>query len=469
MPASEQRWMTLPPPAAAIAGTANLLHRNTPLTFTAISASQSSSLVSSTVPLRQMPALLTRMCSAPKRSTAPSTIRRQSAARLTSARRATARSPISAAVSRAAASSTSPTTTLAPSSAKARAIARPLPAPAPVTIATFPFNRNMLSASPCARIVFSALKNAAILSNSWLIVTERPNKRRSAGRSVHQWRGRTLRHRGPRPVLFALRNIRVRRPLRPDGRTRLAAASAEPRLHGRYTDLQSHAGSEGVPRSLLTYHPGLSTDLYHPDAAYVAWRTGHRGLATFDLYSRRAPFGGAYMLTAGLEPALEFLQAFRYAEDDLAFLEQIRDYDPAFLDYLAKLRFSGEVLAMREGTVAFPNEPIVRVTAPYVEALLVESGLLQAINGGTLVATKASRVVWAARGKRVAEFALRRALEPFTVARSSFIGGCTSTSFLAGAFRFRLPATGSIPHALVQLFDTEEEAFRAVAETFSRY
>ncbi|HLZ71892.1 MAG TPA: nicotinate phosphoribosyltransferase [Dehalococcoidia bacterium] len=222
-------------------------------------------------------------------------------------------------------------------------------------------------------------------------------------------------------------------------------------------------------RSLLTYHPGLSTDLYHPDAAYVAWRTGHRGLATFDLYSRRAPFGGAYMLTAGLEPALEFLQAFRYAADDLAYLEQIRDYDPAFLSYLANLRFSGEVLAMREGTVAFPNEPILRVTAPYVEALLMESGLLQAVNGGTVVATKAARIVYAARGKRVAEFALRRALEPFTVARSSFIGGCTSTSFLAGAFRFRLPATGSIPHALVQLFDTEEEAFRAVAETFSRY
>ncbi|HEY7293800.1 MAG TPA: nicotinate phosphoribosyltransferase, partial [Dehalococcoidia bacterium] len=102
-----------------------------------------------------------------------------------------------------------------------------------------------------------------------------------------------------------------------------------------------------MPRSLLAYHPGLSTDLYHPDAAYVAWRTGRRGLATFDLYSRKAPFGGAYMLTAGLEPALEFLQAFRYGADDLAYLEQIRDYDPAFLDYLSTLRFSGEVLAMR--------------------------------------------------------------------------------------------------------------------------
>ncbi|MHB8576948.1 MAG: beta/alpha barrel domain-containing protein, partial [Dehalococcoidia bacterium] len=216
-------------------------------------------------------------------------------------------------------------------------------------------------------------------------------------------------------------------------------------------------------------HPGLHADLYHPDAAYVAWRTGHTGLATFDLYARAAPFGGAYMLSAGLEPALEFLQEFGFQDDDLAFLAQIRDYDPHFLSYLRGLRFTGEVLAMREGTVAFPNEPILRVTAPYVEALMVESGLLQAINSSTLIATKSSRIVWAAQGRRVAEFALRRALEPFAVARASFIGGAASTSFLAAAFRFRLPATGSIPHALVQLFDTEEAAFRAVAETFSRY
>jgi nicotinate phosphoribosyltransferase len=224
-----------------------------------------------------------------------------------------------------------------------------------------------------------------------------------------------------------------------------------------------------VVRGLPAYHPGLIADLYHPDAAYVAWRTGHTGLATFDLYVRKAPFGSAYLLTAGLEPALEFLQAFSFSNEDLEYLARIRDYDPAFLDELRRLRFSGEVLAMREGTVAFPNEPILRVTAPYVDALLVESGLLQAINSGTLIATKAARIVWAAQGRRVAEFALRRALEPFVVARASFVGGCASTSFLAAAFRYRLPATGSIPHALVQLYDSEEEAFRAVAESFSRY
>lgn len=216
-------------------------------------------------------------------------------------------------------------------------------------------------------------------------------------------------------------------------------------------------------------HPGLMTDLYHPDAAYVSWRGGLNGIATFDLYARRAPFGGAYLLVAGLEMALEFLRQFRYTEEEIRFLAQIRDYDPAFLDELRRLRFTGEVLAMPEGTVAFPHEPLLRVTAPFREALLVESGLLQAINLATLIATKAARVVRAARGRRVAEFALRRAQAPYVVTRSAFIGGCTSTSFLGAAYEYRLQATGSIPHALVQLFDDERAAFEAVAATYNRY
>jgi nicotinate phosphoribosyltransferase len=217
------------------------------------------------------------------------------------------------------------------------------------------------------------------------------------------------------------------------------------------------------------YHPALVTDLYHPDSAYVAWRSGRNGLTTFDLYSRRAPFGGAYLLVAGLEMALEFVRAFRYTDEDLAFLAQIRDYDRQFLEQLRRLRFSGEILAMPEGSIAFPNEPLLRVTAPFQEAILLESGLLQAINLATLIATKASRVVRAARGRPVAEFSLRRAQEPYVATRSSRIGGAFSTSFLGAAYRFRLLPTGTIPHALVQLFDTEREAFEAVAEAYNRY
>ena len=224
-----------------------------------------------------------------------------------------------------------------------------------------------------------------------------------------------------------------------------------------------------LARSYTPYHPGLLTDLYHPDSAYVAWRAGRSALTTFDLYARRAPFGGAYLLVAGLEMALEFVRSFRYSDEDIAFLQQIRDYDPAFLEHLQDLRFSGEILAMPEGSIAFPNEPLLRVTAPFDEALLLESGLLQAINLATLIATKASRVVWAARGRPVAEFSLRRAQDPFVATRSSRIGGCFSTSFLGAAFRFRLPSTGTVPHALIQLFDTEHEAFEAIADTYNRY
>jgi len=216
-------------------------------------------------------------------------------------------------------------------------------------------------------------------------------------------------------------------------------------------------------------HPGLYTDMYHPDAAYVSWVTGRNGLTTFDLYTRSAPFGGAYLLVAGLEAALEFVQSFHYTEEELAFLARIRDYDPAFLDELANLRFTGEIRAMPEGSIAFPNEPLLRVTAPFREAILIESGLLQAINLATLIATKASRIVWAAQQRRVAEFAFRRAQNPLVVARSSYIGGCSSTSLLAAAFDYRLLATGTVPHALIQLFPTEEEAFTAIAESFNRY
>ncbi len=219
-------------------------------------------------------------------------------------------------------------------------------------------------------------------------------------------------------------------------------------------------------------HPGLMTDLYHPDSAFVSWRTGLNGLTTFDLYTRTASFGGAYLLIAGIESALEFVQAFHYTPEDLRFLAHIRDYDSAFLDELATLRFTGEILALPEGTIAFPNEPILRVTAPFREAILMESGLLQAINLSTLVATKASRIVFAANQghpRRVAEFAFRRAQNPLTVARASYIGGCASTSLLNAAYEFRLPATGTVPHALIELFPSEEEAFESIAAAYNRY
>jgi nicotinate phosphoribosyltransferase len=224
-----------------------------------------------------------------------------------------------------------------------------------------------------------------------------------------------------------------------------------------------------MPPGRAIHRPGLLTDMYHPDSAYVSWRAGLNGLTTFELFARRAPFGGSYLLVAGLEAALDFVRAFRFSDDDVAFLDQIRDYEPEFLEELRRLRFTGEIVAMPEGSIAFPNEPLLRVTAPFREAILLESGLLQAVNLATLIATKASRIVWAAQGRPVSEFALRRAQEPYVVSRSARIGGCWSTSFLAAAAEYRLLASGTIPHALVQLFEDERSAFSAVAETFNRY
>src|SRR5260370_42708995 len=137
------------------------------------------------------------------------------------------------------------------------------------------------------------------------------------------------------------------------------------------------------------------------------------------------------------------------------------------------MRCPVELLAMQVGSVALPDEPILRITAPFREALLVEAGLLQAVNLATLVATKASRIVRAAeqggKQRRVSEFAFRRAQEPLTVARASYIGGCSSTSLLNAAYEFRLPATGTVPHALIELYPTEEEAFEATAQAYNRY
>jgi len=213
----------------------------------------------------------------------------------------------------------------------------------------------------------------------------------------------------------------------------------------------------------------LYTDLYHVDAAYVAWKSGQMGLATFDLYTRKNPFGGGFMLTAGLEPALDYLRAFKYTWQEREYLERIKGYEPEFLEYLRTLRFTGEILAIPEGEIAFPNEALFRITAPFPEALIIESGLLRSVGISTLIATKAARLTLAAQGRTISDFAFRRAHEPFLAARSGFIGGCASTSFVAAAREYDIPGSGTIPHALVQAYADELTAFRAVASALPDY
>lgn len=213
---------------------------------------------------------------------------------------------------------------------------------------------------------------------------------------------------------------------------------------------------------------GLWTDLYHPDAAYITWLADYNPVVTFDVLIRETPFGGAYAVAAGIAAAVQFCADFRYGSASLTYLADL-GYPAAFLDELARLRFTGSIAAVSEGDIIFPHEPILRVTAPFREALLMESGILHLVNTATLIATKAARIVRCARGKPVAEFGYRRAQAPLIATYAARIGGIASTSLLAAARAFEMPASGTIPHATIQLFNDEEEAFRTVARAHDRY
>jgi len=227
--------------------------------------------------------------------------------------------------------------------------------------------------------------------------------------------------------------------------------------------LAESAGEQGIWED-----PGLWTDLYHPDAAYVAWTNGRNPVVTFDLLVREAPFDGSYLVAAGINAALRFISGFHYADGSLSRLRRL-GYPETYLQELATLRFTGDVAAVQEGRLVFPGEPLLRVSAPFREALLVESGVLQAINTATLIATKAARIVEAAAGRPVAEFGFRRAQSPLIASYAARVGGCASTSFLAASSAFDIPVSGTIPHALVELFIDEEEAFRAVARAHPNF
>ena len=190
--------------------------------------------------------------------------------------------------------------------------------------------------------------------------------------------------------------------------------------------------------------------------------------ATFDLFIRRLPENRSYFLFAGLEETLQYLQNITFTDKHLSYLKK-QGFNQDFLDYLHGFKFKGEVWAVPEGTVAFPNEPLIRVTAPIIEAQLVETFLLNSINLQTMIATKASRVVHAANGKSVIEFGLRR--EPgidagLKVARSSYIAGCQGTSNVLAGMAYNIPLFGTMAHSFIMSYPKEIDAFRAFAKTF---
>lgn len=193
----------------------------------------------------------------------------------------------------------------------------------------------------------------------------------------------------------------------------------------------------------------------------------------FHLFFRKLPFAGGYAIAAGLEAVMELLADFRFAPEDVAYLATLRSDDgsalfgPDFLAYVSQLRLSVDIDAMPEGTLAFANEPLLRVSGPLIEAQLLESALLNHLNFQTLIATKASRVCTAAQGQPVLEFGMRRAHGAdgaLSASRAAFIGGCVGTSNVLAGQRFGIPVRGTHAHSWVMAFDDERSAFQAYAE-----
>ena len=190
--------------------------------------------------------------------------------------------------------------------------------------------------------------------------------------------------------------------------------------------------------------------------------------ATFDLFVRRLPENRSYMLFAGLEQCLHYLQNIKFTDEHIAYLKT-QGFNADFLDYLVSLRFTGEVWAVPEGSLVFPNEPLIRITAPIIEAQLIETFLLNTVNLQTMIATKASRVVHAAKGRPVVEFGLRREQgidAGMKVARSSYIAGCTGTSNVLAGHVYDIPVFGTMAHSFIMSYSKEIDAFRAFTETF---
>jgi nicotinate phosphoribosyltransferase len=216
----------------------------------------------------------------------------------------------------------------------------------------------------------------------------------------------------------------------------------------------------------------LSTDLYELTMAAAYFENGLHQPAVFELFVRSLPPHRSYLIAAGLEQALDYLANLRFSSSEIEFLRQqpvFKHVSAEFLDYLAELRFTGDVWAMPEGTAAFAMEPLLRVTAPIIQAQIVETFLLSTVNFQTLIASKAARVVTAARGHNVTEFGTRRAHGPqagLLAARAAYIGGCAGTSNVEAGRRFGIPMFGTLAHSFVMAFDQEEEAFEAFLKVF---
>lgn len=206
----------------------------------------------------------------------------------------------------------------------------------------------------------------------------------------------------------------------------------------------------------------LLTDLYQLTMLQAYWASGMNETAAFELFVRSLPPGRNFLLAAGLETVVDYLLGLRFADDDLAWLASTGRFDAAFLDSLRDFRFSGDLDAMPEGTVAFADEPLLRVTAPLREAQFIETRVLNLVHFQTLVASKAARCVLAAGGRPLVDFGLRRAHggeAGLLSARASYLAGFAGTATVEAGRRFGIPIFGTMAHSFVQAHDDEATAF----------
>ena len=220
----------------------------------------------------------------------------------------------------------------------------------------------------------------------------------------------------------------------------------------------------------VTKNLTMLTDFYEITMANGYFANGFRDtIVYFDMFFRKVPDQGGFAIMAGVQQMVEYLNNLSFTEEDIAYLESKKLFQPEFLDYLRNFHFACDVWAVPEGTPIFPGEPIVTVRGPAIQAQFVETMILLAINHQSLIATKANRIVRAADGRAVMEFGSRRA-QGFDGAvygaRAAYIGGCIGTACTISDRDFGVPALGTMAHSWIQLFPSEEEAFRAYAKEY---
>ena len=213
----------------------------------------------------------------------------------------------------------------------------------------------------------------------------------------------------------------------------------------------------------------LLTDLYELTMMQGYLKNPVQETVIFDVFYRNNPCGNGFAIAAGLDQMIDYIKNLRFEKDDLDYLKSLGIFDDEFLAYLADFHFSGDIYAIPEGTVVFPREPLVKVIAPIMEAQLVETAILNIINHQSLIATKAARVVNAARGDGIMEFGLRRAQGPDAGtygARAAVIGGCIGTSNVLTGKMFDVPVLGTHAHSWIMSFPDEYTAFKTYAELY---